>query len=137
MQIKGKSAIKSYSLKGTIHNIYKACHVKYKESKAGQMIEYTFTDPSKSEGMTLEVNEKVKTIAEAEKLAKKKLREKNCQEVTATISMVGDFRLMASNTVQLQGFHKFDAKYIIAKASHGLNGGYVVNMDLRKCLNGY
>lgn len=133
----GESALLSWSLKASIHNIYKACHVKYKHNKKSELIEYTFTDPNKKKGMTLEVHDKVENVAEAEKLAKKKLREKNREETTVTMSMIGDFDLLASNTVQLAGFHKFDGKYIIVKATHSIGSAYTVSMDLRKCIDGY
>ena len=133
----GESALLSWSLKASIHNIYKACHVKYKHNKKSELIEYTFADPNKKKGMTLEVHDKVENVAEAEKLAKKKLREKNREETTVTMSMIGDFDLLASNTVKLVGFHKFDGKYIIVKATHSIGSAYTVNMDLRKCIDGY
>lgn len=133
----GESALKSFQVRSKSREVYKACHVKYKHSKKDEMIEYTYTDPNKEKGSTLEVNEKVKDLAEAEKLAKKKLREKNCEEVTVSASMVGAFDLLASNTVKLSGFHKFDGKYIITKAGHSIGGGYSVSLDLRRCLDGY
>ena len=135
---KGKSPVKSFSFKSTIHNIYKSCHVKYKDSKGNVLIEYTFTDPNKKDGMTLEINEKVEDQAAAEKLAKKKLREKNKEEVKASMTMPGNFNLVAGNAIKISGFHVYDGKYIIEKATHDLgSGGYTVSMDIRKCLNGY
>lgn len=88
-------------------------------------------------GMTLEVNEEVADVAEAEKLAKKKLREKNREEVQATVTMAGNFYMLAGNTVMLDGFGKFNGKYVITKASHSLGNGYTVQCDLRRCLYGY
>ena len=135
---KGKSPVKSFNFKSTIHNIYKACHVKYKDSKGNVLIEHTFTDPNKKDGMTLEINEKVEDQAAAEKLAKKKLREKNKEEVKASMTMPGNFNLVAGNAIKISGFHVYDGKYIIEKATHDLgSGGYTVSMDIRKCLNGY
>nr|DAF35344.1 MAG TPA: tail protein [Caudoviricetes sp.] len=133
-----KNAVMSFSAKTTIHDIYKACHVKYKHSKQDEFIEYTFADSNKSEGMTLEVNEKVSSIEEAEKLAKKKLREKNSEEVQVSVTVPGDFSLMASNTVILEGFHKYDGKFIIIKSSHEIGtGGYTTKIELRRCIDGY
>lgn len=136
---KGSTAVKTFSIKSSIHNIYKACHVKYKESKKNELIEFTFIAPDKkdSRGMTLQVNEQVANIAEAEKMAKKKLREKNREEITISMSMVGSFDLLSSNTVTLSGFHVFDGKYIIIKGKHDIGSGYGVNIDLRKVLDGY
>lgn len=139
MLIQGVSPISRKSFKTKLRDTYKACHVKYQESESAELIEYTFTDPSKedTDGKTLEVNEQVKTIAEAENLAKKKLREKNCDEVTATLELMGSFDYMAGNCVQLKGFHAFDGKYIITKAGHSIGSGYTVSLEIRRCLDGY
>ena len=135
---KGSSTVISYSAKTTIHEIYKACHVKSQHTKKEQLIEYTYTDPNKKEGMTLEVNEKVESIAEAEKLAKKRLRAKNQDEVQVSMTTVGNFALLASNTVELHNFHVYDGKYIIVKSTHEISSsGYTTKIDLRRCLDGY
>ena len=135
---KGKTAIISFDASSTIHDIYKACHVKSQSTKTEEQIEYTFAAPDKEEGLTLEVNEKVESIAEAEKLAKKKLREKNQEEVTLSMSLPGSFDLLASNTVEVSGFHFYDGKYIIKKSSHSIStSGYVTKIELRRCIDGY
>ena len=129
--------LKSYSLRSKIRDIYKACHVKYQGGKKKAKIETTFTDPNKTKGKTLEVNEQVKSIAEAERLAKKKLREKNCEEFTGSFSFLGKPELLAAVNVQLEGYGAFDGKYIITKATHDISNGYTTNIDVRRCLNGY
>lgn len=129
--------LKSYSLRSKIRDIYKACHVKYQGGKKKAKIETTFTDPNKTKGKTLEVNEQVKSIAEAERLAKKKLREKNCEEFTGSFSFLGNPELLAAVNVQLEGYGAFDGKYIITKATHDISNGYTTNIDVRRCLNGY
>ncbi len=135
---KGESTILSFSAKSTINKIYKACHVKYKNSKKDVYIEHTFTAPGRTEGMTLEVNEKVETLEEAEKLAKKRLREKNMEEISVSVTMLGSFSLLSGNTVKLERFHAYDGKYMIVRATHDVGtGGYITRMDLRKCLDGY
>lgn len=133
---KGQDLIKSYSIKSSTRDVYCACHVKYKNAKTNEVIEYTFTLPGKK-GKTLEVNEEVKSIAEAEKLAKKKLREKNKDEVTMSITLVGAFYFSASSVYEIKGFGKFDGNYIATRANHDIGSGYIVSMDLRRCLDGY
>lgn len=64
-----------YDFKSKIRDIYASCHVKYQQSKTNQTIETTFAVPNKK-GKTLEVKEQVENLAEAERLAKKRLREK-------------------------------------------------------------
>jgi len=135
--VNGSSAVKSFECRQTVHQIYKACHVKYKHSKKDELIEFTFTDPRREKGETLEINEKVESVAEAEKLAKKKLREKNLEETAVSLTMVGNFALLASNTVELKNFHTFDGKYLITKSSHEVGNGYTTKVDLRRVIDGY
>ena len=135
--VNGTSAVKSFECRQTVHEIYKACHVKYKHSKKDELIEFTFTDPKREKGETLEINEKVESVAEAEKLAKKKLHEKNLEESSVSLTIVGNFALLASNTVTLKGFHTFDGKYLIMKSSHEVGSGYTTKVDLRRVIDGY
>lgn len=79
----------------------------------------------------------MENIAEAERLAKKKLREKNSEEITISLSMLGRIELLAGSTVNINGFHAFDGKYIITRGSHSIGGGYKLRLDLRRCLSGY
>jgi len=134
---KGMQNVLSFDCRATIHDVYKACHVKYKHSQKDSMIEYTYTDPNRKEGLTLQVNEKVESIEEAEKLAKKKLHEKNLEEFAVSLTLMGNFALLASNTVQLVGFHKYDGKYLITKSEHEVGNGYTTKIDLRRVINEY
>lgn len=129
--------LKSYSLRSKVRDVYKACHVKYQEGTKKQKIEATFTASDKKIGKTLEINEQVASIADAQRLAKKKLREKNCDEVTGSFSFVGNPELAAAVNIRLSGFGTFDGKYIITKAQHDIGSGYTTSIDVRRCLNGY
>ena len=129
--------ITGYSLSTKMRDTYAAAHVKYHNPTTKQLIEATYTDSTKS-GKTLEVNEQVASIAEAESLAKKRLREKNCDEVTGTINMVGNFDVMAAMVLQLEGFGAFDGNYIITRAAHSVGtSGYTTSAEIRRCLSGY
>lgn len=135
--VKGQQSILSFECRTTIHDIYKACHVKYKHSQKDELIEYTFTDPNRKEGQTLQVNEKVDSLEEAEKLAKKRLHEKNLEEVSVSLTMTGNFSLLASNTVELTGWHAYNGKYLIVRSSHDIGAGYTTKVELRRVINGY
>lgn len=70
-------------------------------------------------------------------MARKALRDKNKDEVTGSLSCMGDTDLSAGLTVTVKGFGKFDGKYIISRVKHSLGNGYRCSVDLRRCLNGY
>lgn len=131
------SALTGYSIRSKTREVYKACRVKYTNTKKGITIDHTFTQDGKKQGKTLQINEQVESIAEAEKLAKKKLREKNREEVTVNLNMVGALDMLAGNTVTLSGFHAFDGKYIVTKVNHSIGSGYRMSVELRRCLDGY
>lgn len=132
-----QSDLTSFSLKASTREIYRGCHVKYQNSTDNEVIEYTFIPNEEKKGKMLEVNEEVDSVQAAEKLARKKLREKNCTEVTVSLHLMGDFDLLAGNTVTLEGFHSFDGKYIITRSSHDIGGDYSMSVELRRCLDGY
>lgn len=145
----GKPAIKtirygsgdyiSYKLGTSLHDTaYTSCHVSYTDPDSKETIESTYTPDSKDgTGQVLEINEKVSSTEEAQKLAKKRLREKNTQQFTASFSMLGDVQLVAGATVKLKGFQSFDKKYKITKATHKLTGGYTTDIELQQVLEGY
>lgn len=125
-----------YSLRTKIRDIYAACRVSYQQGSSKSNIEATYTAAGKK-GKTLQVNEQVESVAEALDLAKKRLREKNKDEVTGSLNMLGNFVLLSGVTVNLLGFGAFDDKYLITRASHDIGSGYTTNIDVRRCLNGY
>ena len=136
---KGSGDIISYKM-GTklTDTAYTSCHVSYTDPDSKETIEYTYTPDSKAgTGQTLEINEKVNSKAEAVKLAKKRLREKNTQEYTASLKVVGDVSLVAGITVKLKGFQQFDKKYKVTQAKHNLLDGYTVDLSLKQVLEGY
>lgn len=136
---KGSGDIISYKM-GTklTDTAYTSCHVSYTDPDSKETIEYTYTPDSKTgTGQTLEVNEKVNSKAEAIRLAKKRLREKNTQEYTASLKVVGDVSLVAGVTVKLKGFQQFDRKYKVTQAKHNLLDGYTVDLSLKQVLEGY
>jgi phage protein D len=73
----------------------------------------------------------------ARKRARNNLRKANKHENTSEITLVGDPRLVAGVTVNLKNFGAFDGKYIIEKAKHQVGKEYTVEVELRKCLEGY
>lgn len=134
----GDDRLKRFSATATISKIYSGCHVKYQHGKKKELIEYTYKDASKSEGMTLEINKKVESAAEAEKLAKKELRDKNKEEIKVQVEVIGAAEYLSGNVIELDdSFGFFAGNYLIEKARHSIGRGYSCSVELRKCLNGY
>lgn len=127
----------SWRFTSSVRDIYKACTVEHSQGKKKEKISATFTDPNKTEGKILLVKKDVKSVEEAERMARKELREKNKDEVTGSLTCMGDTNLSAGLTVTVKGFGKFDGKYILSQVKHSLGSGYTCSVDLRRCLNGY
>lgn len=134
---RGESPVISYSGRSQTRDVYSACRVEYKGGKKKKDIVYTYKPPSLPKtGKTLVINERVDSIAEAERLAKKRLRQKNCEEMTFNLTMFGDIALVAGVTVKIKGWGVFDGKYFINQATHS-GPGYTVSLELRRVLEGY
>ena len=79
----------------------------------------------------------MKSIDEAKRVSSQRLREKNMKEYQANLSVLGNVNLVSGVTIELKGWHKFDGKYMIQKATHKVIGGYTTDLELTKCLEGY
>lgn len=96
----------------------------------------TYTPPrAPKTGPILRVKESAKSQADALRIAKNRLREKNKQANRASMTVMGDIRIAAGVVITIKGFGKFDGKYIVDRVVHQVGGsGYVTNMKLRKVL---
>lgn len=135
----GKGNIISYSFSTkTADTAYSSCRVVYTDPDTKETIEATYTpENANADGQTLEIKQKVSSVAEAKELAKKSLRAKNKGETTAEFTLVGDVDYVAGITVRVYGYGEFNGKYIVEQANHSITGGYKVQVKLRSCLEGY
>ena len=122
----------NFSARATIQEIYGKCVVSYHHGGKDEMFQGEFE--SGSSGKVLKVNKKCETQAEAERLAKNSLREKNKEGVKISLTTIGNFSLVAGNVVKLVGFGKLDWNYLVEKATHTLSDGYQTQVELRRCL---
>ncbi len=134
--VKTESDIKGYSFKiATADSEYKECEVSYFDAATKKTLKYVYTVPGVEKGPRLKVNERVKSLDEAKRKAKKAVREKNKYEKTGKITLVGDVRLVQGLTVDVKGFKKYDDKYFIESTVHKVGGGYTVDLNIRKALS--
>ena len=135
----GDGSIIKYKISTGSDNTYSSCRVSY-VTPSGQLIEATaYIDGYKAETddkQCLEVSQKVSGIAEAQTIAEKLLRLHNKYEITGSITVPGDPRLLAGCVVALSGWGAFDGKYVISKAFHKAGSdGYTTQITLRKALS--
>ena len=136
---KGESRISKFSATSSMRDVYSSCKVKYHHAYKKEVLEYVYAPADRPKtGKTLVINDQVKTLAEAQKLAMKKLREKNKDEMKVTVTLPGSTILVGGVTVKLSGWGVFDGKYFTEQANHDVGGsGYTTKLDLRRVLEGY
>lgn len=118
-------------------DIYESCEVKYRDTKSGRSFSGSYKPPNgPATGQILRINERVESAAAAEALARMRLREKNIQENTVRMTLVGNPALVAGVTINLDGFCSFDGKYYVTTAKHSYtNSGYKTDIDMYKTLS--
>ncbi|MEC0092505.1 phage late control D family protein [Paenibacillus macquariensis] len=137
---RGKANVISYSFSiNSEGSAYGSCEVTYTVAKtkktSSKVIKGSYKIPGLKGLPVLRLNEQVETVAEANRLAKNRLREQNKKAGLASFVMDGDIRLASSVTVNVNGWGKFDGKYIIVSASHTLGGSaYQTPINVRKVL---
>lgn len=96
--------------------------------------EYTYTDPDADEnGQEYAYKTRAKSLDEAKRKAKAKLRLLNRRSVTGSISLIGDVSLVSGVVIQCVGFGSFDGNFIVGEATHSVSGsGYTTSLQLRR-----
>lgn len=133
----GDGSYEKYKLKsGKVDKEYSSCRVSY-TLPSGEVISATAYiedyEAGEDSNQQLEITAKVSSIAEAEVLAKKRLKMQNKYERTANFTLTGDPELCAGVTVLLEDWGFWDGKYMISKAKHSVStSGYTTQIDLRR-----
>ncbi|WP_217562795.1 phage late control D family protein [Paenibacillus sp. GbtcB18] len=135
--IRNQSDVTGYKFAwSTAYAAYRACEVSYTTSKSKKTIKAFYSPPGAPKtGPVLKINEQAKSQAEALRAAEKSLREKNKEAGKASLSLAGDIRLAAGVTINIEGWGRFDGKYLIISAGHKIgSGGYSTDIEIRKVL---
>lgn len=130
----GEPSVLSYDFNENSLSAYKAAKVSYKNPKTGDLEEATVVnDIDLNSGKTLQINQRVKTQGEAKGLAGKSLQEENKKTRTAKFALAGDLKLANKQTIQVEGWGKFDGKYLINTTTYKVGtSGFIVDIDCSK-----
>jgi phage protein D len=130
---RGDQRILSMSVRSRTTDTYSSAAVSYNDAETGETFEGHASDDTIENGQTLQINQRVKSNAEAEELAKSKLHEANKNEVTGSFNLTGDLSLVGGSTVEISGYGKFDGVYFIESATHSISGsGYTTSINVRE-----
>lgn len=131
-----KSLVSSWRFRNQAHETYDSASVSYHDPESKGLKSFVFDGETPvGTGQTLEINERVESVGEAERLAKNRLREKNKKEKTGSISLAGNVNLVAGACVNLSGFGNFDGKYFVEEAKHTFSPAYKTEIEIRKVLD--
>ena len=100
---------------------------KKENSKASQRGQSKNSKNSKSSGPTKKVSG-----TGGKNKAKAEMDEKNKEQETASMTLRGNFSLLAGQNVELTDFGKFSGKYAIEKSTHSLSGAYTTDIELKR-----
>ena len=132
------ASVLKYNATSSTRDVYSSCRVRYHNAKTKQDIDYIYAPPSRpTTGKTLVINERVDNLADAEKLAKKRLRQQNKEEVKISMTLLGSLILVGGVTVQLIDWGFLDGKYFVSRADHSSGSGYTTKTELYRVLEGY
>lgn len=130
-----KIQVLDWSFKTTLTGLYKDSRVQSHEAGKKKTIKAMFTPPNAPKvGRTLIIKDQVKSVAEAEKLAKKRLREANKNATTIRLRVISSLHIDAGMCFDMIGFGRLNGKYITTRVVHRKSE---VTLELRKCLEGY
>ena len=113
----------------------KAKSGKQKAKANPAVLSYTAVDPNAPESaQEYELKKRVKSQAEAKRLAEAKLRELNSKVMTGSLSMVGSVKLCAGTVIECKGFGSFDGRFVIEEARHtvSVSSGYTTDIRVRR-----
>lgn len=108
-------------------------------STAPEYINYTYEDPSVDDsGQVYILKKRCTNLADAERLAKAKLRKLNLRQLTGNLTLIGDPILCAGSVFTLSGFGSFDGNFIIETATHTVDSsGYKTSITVRRVNDNY
>lgn len=131
-----KDMLTSATLKRSLTDCgYDGARLRYKKSN-GVLITASFFPTGKA-SKVLELNDNVETQAEALKLCKAKLREKNKNMFKVSLKLPGLAPIGASDCITLKDdFGIFNGKYFLEKVSQSVSPTEY-DLDAHKVLNGY
>lgn len=153
----GVSDILSWSFESGKSDTYKSCTITYRDPKrkskssaAGYdtdsgkakkktsnpaVFTYTYSDPLEEDSdQEYSIKRRAKSLAEAKRLAKAKLRKLNSRKVTGSIDIVGDPSMVAGVVITLKGFAStLDGRFLVEQATHTVDGGgYKTALQIRR-----
>lgn len=126
---------------------YKSVSVAYLDPKSGKLVEHTETAKTKKrkrgdkevedKSDTLKLNTRAENKQQAIAMARAALRSKNLKAVEGELSMIGEPRILAGNTLQITCLGKLSGDYLLENSRHTVTraGGWEVSATGQRLRN--
>lgn len=120
------SEVISWSYNTTLTGTYTGARVSYSDPETDK----TEVVKIGSGNRILDVNVTASSKVDAEKKGKAKLRAENKKATTMSISIFGNFKIIASSCVKLEEFRQLNGKYFVTQVKHRVDASERTTTDL-------
>lgn len=138
-----RTEVMSYSVKDTTKDTATTAEVSYSDPESAEEVDFEYesdelegygVDEGEVKSDRLKVDKRVENPQQAERVTKTALHKANSRQVTATLELPGDPRLMAGANIEFTGMRKHSGKYQLQQVSHTFSrgSGYTCSLDCNK-----
>lgn len=113
--------VESYSLRDKSLKVFKDCECAYDDPKTKTCMTHKAQAKSVYSGDTCKIIRRCETPQQAKLQSAAELEKQNDGKYEGTITLEGNTRLVAGNTVALAGFGQFDGTYLIDSSRHSID----------------
>lgn len=127
----------SYNVRVQSQDVYNGVHIKYYDALEEKDFEYAYTPKNAPKvGKTLELNERVENYAQAEQVAKARLREKNKKAVEVDMKIFPNPYLRTGCVVEFSPVEYLGETFVVSEMNYQLDGRMLSqNLKLNLCLD--
>ena len=132
LEVSAFEQVKHYQFSDKSGAQYKSVTVAYVDPKTGKLVEHTETAPTtkrkrrkgeherevEDRADTLKLNVRAENKQQASAMAKAALRDKNLHAVECDLTLIGDRRVVAGNTLHLSCFFELSGDYLLSESRH-------------------
>ncbi len=127
----------SFNVRVQSQDVYNGVHIKYYDALEEKDFEYRYAPKNAPKvGKTLELNERVENLAQAETVAKARLREKNKKAVELTMKIYPNPFIRCGSVLEFSPVAFLGEKFIVSEMNYQLDGSQLTqNLKLYLCLD--
>lgn len=135
-QVITQSDFCSFTARVQSQDVYNSVHIKYHDALKEKNFEYHFTPANAPKvGKMLELTDRVASYAEAEQVAKAKLREKNKKAIELDMKIFPNPYIRCGSVIDFTPIAYLGEKFIVQEMHYALEGQIITqNLKLNLCL---